>query len=159
MSAPKRNKYWQFRDKHGRDYQYTPEALWEEAKNYFEWIEKNPLLEEKLFSYQGEINKGTIKRMRAMTIKGFCIFADISHTTWDNYKVNKDFIAIITRIEDIIKTQKFEGAAADLLNPNIIAREIGLKEQIENTNKNQNSDVPLTPEEIKRINNELEENY
>ena len=126
MAAPKGNKYWQFRDKHGRDYQYTPEELWEEAIEYFEWIEKNPLIEAKLVTYQGESKLEDVPHMRAMTISGFCTFVDISHTTWDNYKANKDFVAIITCIEEIIKTQKFEGAAAEFLNPNIIARDLGL---------------------------------
>jgi len=92
------------------------------------------------------INKGTedetvvystaLPKMRAMTLKAFQIFADISHTTWDNYCDKEDYVAITTRVKDIIYSQKFEGAAATLLNPNIIARELGLKEHAENTNKN-----------------------
>ncbi|WP_290688531.1 terminase small subunit [Haematobacter sp. UBA3484] len=42
-----------------------------------------------------------------------------------------DLSEVITRVEQIIRTQKFEGAAADLLNPNIIARELGLADKTE----------------------------
>ena len=147
MAAPKGNKYWQFRNKHGRDYKYTPIALWEEAIEYFDWIDDNPLLEQKLFAYQGIVTKENATKMRAMTITGFCLFADICHVTWANYKDNKDFITIITRIEDIIKSQKFEGAAADLLNPNIIARDLGLRDKSDITS----DDKPIIPEETKVI--------
>lgn len=39
------------------------------------------------------------------------------------------FSDVTSRAEDIIYDQKFSGAAADLLNANIIARDLGLKEQ------------------------------
>lgn len=35
----------------------------------------------------------------------------------------------MTRVEQIIRQQKFEGAAAELLNPNIIARDLGLADK------------------------------
>lgn len=139
MVAPKGNKYWEFRDKHGRDYEYTPEALWDEAVAYFKWVDDNPLYESVLVAKGIVINKGeaneetvystTMPKMRAMTIKAFCLFADICDTTWENYSKNKDFIAVTTRIRNTIYSQKFEGAAATLLHPNIIARDLGLKDE------------------------------
>ena len=36
-------------------------------------------------------------------------------------------------MEQIIRTQKFEGAAAELLNPNIIARDLGLADRSEHS--------------------------
>jgi hypothetical protein len=133
MAAPKGNKYWMMRDKHGRDYKYTPEALWNEAVKYFEWIESNPLLEDSVNFYQGVPTHEPVKKMRAMTIIGFCLFADIDHTTLSEYKLNKDFVTIVTRIENIIRDQKFTGAAADLLNSNIIARDLGLVDKMDHT--------------------------
>lgn len=126
MGAPKGNSYWKFRGKHGRDHTYTPDGLWDEFCQYAEWIEANPLKEEKGFAFQGIVTKEDFSKMRAMTIKGFCLFADIEEQTFRNYRNTDDFFAIITRIENCIYTQKFEGAAAELLNQNIIARELGL---------------------------------
>ncbi|RCZ57579.1 DNA-packaging protein [Escherichia coli] len=37
--------------------------------------------------------------------------------------MDEDFCGVTTRAEDIIYDQKFSGAAADLLNANIIARD------------------------------------
>lgn len=155
------NQYWKFRNKHGRDHKYTPDGLWEEAVKYFQWIEENPLEEEKVFCFQGETFKDSINKMRAMTIGGFCLFADIDHKTLSGYKTKDDFFPVVTRIEEIIRTQKFEGAAADLLNPNIIARDLGLKDkqEIEGKvkNENVNYNTEMSKEEIKRISDELED--
>ena len=143
MAAPKGNNYWEFRDKHGRDYKYTPELLGEECVLYCNWIEENPLLEEKGFAFQGNVTKENFTKMRAMTITGFCLFADISDTTWENYSKNKDFIAVTTWIKNVVYSQKFEGAAADLLNANIIARDLGLRDKSDITS----DDKPLVPQE------------
>ena len=77
-----------------------------------------------------------------MTILSFCLFADITHETWLNYKKNKDFFGVTTRIESTIKSQKFEGAAAELLNPNIIARDLGLKEKSDITSDDEKIELP-----------------
>lgn len=129
MAAPKGNKYWQMRDKHGRGYAYSPEELWNEAIKYFEWVEKNPLIEQKPFVFQGKVIMAKVKKMRAMTIGGFCLFADINKDTFFTYRNNKDFSDVVIQIEEIIKEQKFTGAAADLLNANIIARDLALRDE------------------------------
>ena len=52
-------------------------------------------------------------------------------------EMSKDFSTIISRIEEVIYNQKFQGAAADLLNANIISRELGLADKSEiNANLN-----------------------
>jgi cellobiose-specific phosphotransferase system component IIB len=48
--------------------------------------------------------------------------------------LSQGFSIIISRIIETIYVQKLTGAAAGLLNPNIIAREIGLAEKTENKN-------------------------
>ena len=156
-AAPKGNKYWEFRNKHGREYEYSPEALWREAVKYFEWVESNPLKEEKVFHAQGIITKAEVNKMRAMTINGFCLFADITYQTFLNYRDNKDFFEVVTRIEETIRSQKFEGAAADLLNPNIIARDLGLKDKVENETTSINYNTTVTREEAKEISDALED--
>ncbi len=152
MAAPIGNNYWQFRGKHGRDYQYSPDELWDEFIQYCQWIEKNPLLEEKQFAFQGMVTTHDAPKMRAMTIRGFCLFADITTNTFYEYRKKDDFNDITTRIEDAIYQQKLEGAAADLLNPNIIARELGLKDHSEVTGKDGAPIAStLTPDQIYKL--------
>jgi hypothetical protein len=130
MAAPKGNRFWEARSSHGRNPIFKkPDELWTACLEYFEWVEANPLKEEKATQYQGVFVKDTVNKMRAMTIGGLCIFLDICQNTWTNYKENEDFLRVINKVEDIIRDQKFSGAAADLLNPNIIARDLGLKDE------------------------------
>lgn len=108
----------------------SPEELWNAAVEYFEWVEANPLRESKVFAYQGEITTAELPKMRAMTIEGMCLHMGIVKQTWMNYKGYPEFLDITTRIEHVIRQQKFEGAAADLLNQQIIARDLGLRDQV-----------------------------
>lgn len=131
MAFPKGHNYWQFRNKHGRDFKYEPEMLWNEFIDYAKWLEQNPLYEMKVFAYKGEVVTKEVPKMRAMTIGGFQLFADICDTTWENYCKNDNFIAVTNAIKKAVYSQKFEGAAADLLNANIIARDLGLSDKKE----------------------------
>jgi hypothetical protein len=134
MSAPLGNKFWEARSTHGRAPIFdAPPDLWEACIEYFNWIEANPLYEAQAFAYQGKVTLQELPKMRAMTLAGLCIFLDISRQTWDNYKSREDFVEVTTRVDEIIRTQKFQGAAADLLNPNIIARDLGLSDKSELT--------------------------
>jgi len=98
---------------------------------YFEWVDNNPLMEAKPFAFQGASWVESVPKMRAMTINGLCIFLGISMDTWRRWRdcEDKDFCAVIREVECIIREQKFTGAAADLLNPNIIARDLGLNDK------------------------------
>jgi len=151
MAAPTGNKYWEFRNKHGRNYKYEPDQLWDEAVKYFEWVEENPLIQDHVIAFQGVATHEPLEKMRAMTIGGFCLFADITFQTFCNYKDSQDFFEVITRIEEIIKEQKFTGAAAELLNPNIIARDLGLSEKTEQTNSGKQEIVVSSKEEKETI--------
>lgn len=127
--APLGNQFWRLRTKHGRDKLFSSAAkLWEACVEYFVAVEANPLIENKVSN--GFIVR--VPKIRAMTIGGLCIFLDIGRSTWDDYKNKEqyaDFSEVITRVEEIIRDQKFGGAAADLLNANIIARDLGLAEK------------------------------
>ena len=145
MAAPYGNQFWKARTKHGRDKLFSSaEALWEACCEYFEWVENNPLWEWKAFAYQGEVTQEAVPKMRAMTIEGLCLFLDIEYETWRTWRHAKnDFSVVVSRADTVIRNQKFSGAAADLLNPNIIARDLGLKESSEHDHKS--TDGSMTP--------------
>lgn len=133
MSAPPGNQFWKARSSHGRKPIFkNNEQLWDACLEYFEWVDNNPLYEQKVFHTSGVITTHEHPKMRAMTLMGLCNYLDISHETWLNYKKNDDFFGVITRAEQYIYQQKFEGAAADMLNSNIIARDLGLAEKKQN---------------------------
>lgn len=132
MAAPKGNQFWKFRTKHGREKIFDdPKVLWDECVKYFQWCIDNPLEEEKVFHASGEITRTTVSKMRAMTLTGLCFYLKISETTWANRRKDDDFVWVIREAEQVIYDQKFAGAAADLLNANIIARDLGLSDKKE----------------------------
>lgn len=152
--APLGNKFWLARSSHGRNPIFkNPEQLWTACLEYFAWVEANPLWEAKAFAYQGIVVQENLPKMRAMTIGGLCLFLDISRQTWQDYSNRDDFIDVVTRAEETIRDQKFSGAAADLLNANIIARDLGLKDGMEHTGANggpiktSNVTVEMSPKE------------
>ncbi|MBA1642435.1 DNA-packaging protein, partial [Klebsiella pneumoniae] len=64
MAAPKGNKFWLARSKHGRNPKFSdPEKLWDACCEYFDWVEKHPLWETKAFSFQGTITKARLPKM------------------------------------------------------------------------------------------------
>lgn len=146
------NQFWRARAKHGRDKIFkTPEQLWNAACEYFDWVEENPLWETKSYQYQGVPVQDTIPKMRAMTLEGICLFLHVNTKYFYDFEggldlstqEGKDFSEIISKIKEIIRNQKFSGAAADLLNANIIARDLGLRDKSELDHKS--SDGSMTP--------------
>lgn len=128
------NRFWEARSSFGRKPKFeTPDALWQACSEYFAWVEANPLYADNLVVYQGEAKHEPIAKMRAMTVSGLCIFLDISFQNWTEYRSRAAYSEITSRVDEIIRTQKFEGAAADLLNQNIIARELGLADKKEHS--------------------------
>lgn len=126
------NQYWRLRSKDGRDKIFkTPDDLAKAAEDYFKWIDDNPFKEEQIVKYKDNYTIGTVSKMRPYTIHGLCNFIDIAVSTFQEYEKRPDFTAVTTRIRQIIYNQKFEGAAAGFLNPNIIARDLGLSDKKE----------------------------
>lgn len=109
----------------------TPDDLWDACCEYFQWCDENPLFETKAFAYQGVVTQDIIPKMRAMTLSGMQFFIGLSKQGWHEYKSKPEFSDLCNEIETVVYNQKFAGAAADLLNPVIIARDLGLKEKTE----------------------------
>jgi hypothetical protein len=127
LTLKKGNRLWEKRSTHGRKPKFaSPDDLWDAASQYFEWVEENPLTDYSVAHYQGEQVTLTAPKRRPFTILGMCVFLDIDPQTWTNYKRKDDFFGICTKIEGVIRTQKFEGAAAGRFNHAIIARDLGL---------------------------------
>lgn len=127
MAAPVGNQFWKSRSKHGREKIFSdPKTLWAACEEYFLWNQENPLYADKVNFYQGVATHEPEIKMRAMTITALCLFLDIDESTWRRWKIDNDFCGIVAKAEMVIYSQKFEGAAADLLNQNIISRELGL---------------------------------
>lgn len=156
MGAPKGNQFWKKRSKHGRDKLFaSPQLLWEACEQYFKWCVNNPLIElEQIKNPPRPYRKKDgewvtpsqfveLPKMLAFTIQGLCRYLD-TNSRWfnefeealkeegkENDPLTKGFSDICTRVREIIYEQKFTGAAAGLLNPMIIARDLSLRDKSE----------------------------
>lgn len=133
------NRIWELSSPGRKPAFSTPEDLLAAARAYFEWVDQSPLYEAKAFSFEGKVNVEKLPKMRAMTIGGLCLSIGVSYESWRGWKTKghdeyrPDLAEVIAYIEAVIYEQKFTGAAAELLNPVIIARDLGLADKKEHT--------------------------
>ena len=100
-------------------------------------------------------------KLRAYTLGGFLLYVKASESYLRVFKhnlkgktdkVSKDFLTVIRDIEQTIYNQKFTGASADLLNANIIARDLGLADKQEVTEVQEEPDYSnLSTKEKKQL--------
>jgi hypothetical protein len=138
MAAPAGNKFWQNRSRHGREKLFaSAELLWDAAEEYFLWCDQNPWMKKELMKsgeHAGDLID--VPTQRPYTLGGLCIYLGVNEAYFRTFKAQlpdgeKDFNTVISQIEQVIYTQKFEGAAVGAFNANIIARDLGLKEKSE----------------------------
>jgi hypothetical protein len=120
----------------------TPEILWEYFKAYVLHEKSNPMYK---VEYVGKEARTEYKPLETpITFEGFeCWLADqniIEHLSdySANTKGNYDeYSTIITRIQSNCYVHNFKGAAVGLFNANIIARKLGMIDQIATDNKHE----------------------
>lgn len=117
MAAPIGNQYWKLRATSGAPRKYTdPEALWSDCDEYFtqraemEW-NRQPL---------------------PFTLASLCLYLDISQETWIQWRTRDDLSEVVARVDEIIRDQKMTGAIVGAYNHNIVARDLGLADKVEN---------------------------
>lgn len=135
MAAPKGNKFYLLAANPGAPRKVVaPEDLWAHAVDYFEWCDNNPWEEQDWVGREGKAVKK--KHPVPYTLVGLATFIGIAERTLRNYgngsdPAYKDFLPVYTHIEQIVRTQKFTGAAAGFFNANIIARDLGMVEKVD----------------------------
>lgn len=159
MGAPAGNQFWKLRSKHGRDKLFTdPNILWESACEYFE------VTDQRKWKKKDWVGKDAIEVEREnetpYTKSGLALYLDCDWRTIEDLKnsTNQGFLPIVIRIEQVIYTQKIEGASVGAFNPSIVSRELGLKDSTDVTTNGGNVGVfqlppNLTYEQLKELAN------
>jgi hypothetical protein len=89
-------------------------------------------------------------------MQGLTCYLDVNTVYFNHFEseikdkkdeISKDFSKVITHIREIIYRQKFEGAAAGFLNPNIIARDLGLKDRTDLTTDDEKINITFSKHE------------
>jgi hypothetical protein len=132
MAAPANNQFWKLRSKHGRDKIFETAEILEEAVNeYFEetsqrkWTRKD---------WVGKDAESVTREFDTpFTLSGLYVFLAIDDATWALYRKREDFIGVVTRAEQIIRTHQIEGGMVGHFNQNLTARLNNLKEQTDLT--------------------------
>lgn len=144
----------------------TANDLWLDCIEYFKWCESTPMEKEevKVLSDSGQyagskIERVKVKLLRPFTMGGLTVYLNVSPTYFSDVRKNKaaygeEYSIVLSAVEQVIREQKFAGAAAGLFNANIIARDLGLSEKTEAINYNT---VPLTKDEARQIAKDLED--
>lgn len=120
----------------------NPEHMIEEAIAYFDWAFNNPTPEKVIGWYEGAATEHTIYHPRALTIAGFCSYLGVGRNEWHRWKREREeLLPAMSWVEAQMFDQKFNAAAAGLLNANIISRELGLADTVDH----RSTDGTMTP--------------
>ncbi len=146
MAAPKGNQFWKLAPKCGRERSFSsPEILWDAACEYFEATDERKWV---TVEFNGkDATECHVPNETPYTISGLCVFLGCDRRTLLNYETDekyKEFFPIVTRIKEIMFTQKFEGAAVGAFNSSIIARDLGLVDKSGVEHSGEIKDVTVT---------------
>lgn len=133
-------RFWEAKSTFGRNPTFkTPEDLAKACTQYFVWVEEHPFYEFKVVGTSfGEPITENIPKKRPMTQVSLCLFLDISQVSWLEYrKKSPEFLRVVDMAMEVIKEQKFGGAAAGFFNTNIICRDLGLVDKKDVTSAGQ----------------------
>lgn len=146
MPAPKGNQFWKLADPEclGRPCIFdSPETLWKQAKEYFQECDENPLLRTEVTTTDKGVFDKVYSHKIPYTWEGLYVFLGIENL--DRYKKKEDFVGILSHIGNIIRNQKYVGAATGIFNANIIARDLGLRDHSDHTTNGES--LNMTKEE------------
>lgn len=108
------------------------ESIIAAAIEYLEWNTENPIFTEVVTSYQGAVTKTKVAKFRAPTVRAFRMRNGIDSDVWSRWRqMDPVRRGAALWVDDLIFTMKFEAAAAELINPNIAARALGLGDRQE----------------------------
>ena len=114
---------------------YTdPEDLWDDAKAYFMWCEKNPHKELRLSPRRnGRPYREYVDHPRAFTAAGLAAFCGFKSSSIKVWLENEDHLLhdVACKIADIMHEQKFTYAAVGLMNAQLVSRDLGLADKRE----------------------------
>lgn len=130
--ALKGNQFWRLRAKHGRDKIFaSPEILWESACEYFNWCDENPWMRT---DFKGkDADRVLIPTERPYTMAALSFYLGCNRVYFTQFRstCSEDFAKIIAAIDEVMYSQKFEGAAVGAFNANLISRDLGLKDSMD----------------------------
>ena len=153
MAAPEGNEYYKLCKNPGAPKKYDADKLRKKINEYFKHIDNTPIQKRKTETHRGEIKEIIEYLPKPYTLTGLCNYLHITMHTLKSYESDDDLMQLIIHARQIIYQNKFEGAANNTFNSNLIALELGLKAKEEQTINN--IILPLGSTEIQQISKDL----
>ncbi len=119
----KSNKPWLAGKPKDKESVYNGLELWEVACEYFEWCDRTPITEFR----HSRTDTHAVDLPRAYSIEGFLLYAGLSRRQWEKYCTEGALTAFCAgNIHHAIRCQKLEYAAVKVMDPTLVAKELGL---------------------------------
>lgn len=143
------NQLWQMVKNPGCPAVITDAAeLWQKAVDYFNWCDSNPLNRSEVVKYLGEASNHDAPLGRPYSMNALTLFAGVSGSYFrtrkselgdkeDALTATPEELALldtIRAIEDVVRMQRFEGAAVGIFKENLISRVDGYADNINQNN-------------------------
>ena len=114
----------------------TPDEMWELFKGYVEWTKSNPI---KVQDYVGKDATMVYReKERPLTLIGFSawlyeqgILKSIKHYFTNSNGDYDEFLAVTTRIREVVESDQVSGGLVGIYNSNLTARLNGLADKTE----------------------------
>ena len=134
MGATKGNRFWLERlDLTYDGRKLSVKEVEEKSIQYIKTYIENPITEK---DFRGKDNSEVaLEKPRAMILESLCTWLGISVATWKEWRKDKKYIAICTRVEQFMYSYNLEYASANQMNASIIAKKLGLVDKKEQTIK------------------------
>jgi hypothetical protein len=120
----------------------TPQQAWDEFLKYVKWCEENPIQRADVCKAGDNAGMQIHANVpRPFTMEGVYNFLNINAETFRNYEGRgtnepegyKEYIETFTRIRATVRQQKLEGALSGNYHANLVAKELGLTENVDIT--------------------------
>lgn len=108
----------------GANAQLTPEQLFKFAVSYFSWAESNSLKTLETASFQGDVKESKTHKARIFTLRGFCLFSNLSMKHLTRYRDKDGYREVMEFIDNVIYEQKYQMAATNTANANFLAKDL-----------------------------------
>jgi len=154
MAAPKKDKNY-INPPHRPPTFVSAVELWNTFKEYVKYVEENPIMKPELAKYKEHTEVVYLPLIRPLTKESFAEFCELSDYRYikEYEKKGSDFQRIITRIENSIYANKFEGSSSGIFNPNIIARDLGLADNTKTDVTTKGESINVTCKTQQQANN------
>ena len=114
-----------------------PGSLWVAAVEYFQWVEETPVYDVTTKTNgAGRTFEEHVPRVRIPTESALCMHLGVRPDQFEAWgEGDDDWARVVQACRQVIEDVKLTGAAANILNANIISRDLGLADKHDHSSK------------------------